>query len=105
MMKAQAMGQTMKVRSGLGEGLGVATRLRKPSDPMELHDWIAQEMTPLNEAWSVIWLRGDQETIQLANALLDACGQLHSWVWGLSRGHAEAARRHEHRRAGRGERS
>lgn len=35
MMTVQAMGQTMRVRSGLGEGLDVATRLRKPADPMD----------------------------------------------------------------------
>jgi hypothetical protein len=76
MMAAQTLGLTMKSRSGLGEGLDVATRLRKPSDPMELHDWIAKDMGPLNEAWSAIWVRGDQETIRLANALLGACAEI-----------------------------
>lgn len=76
MMTVQAMGQTMRIRSGLGEGLDVATRLRKPADPMELYGWLAKEIAPLNEAWSVIWLRGDQGTIRLANELLNACSEV-----------------------------
>jgi hypothetical protein len=32
------MGLTMKVRSGLGEGVDVALRQRKPADPLELYD-------------------------------------------------------------------
>jgi len=39
--RAQAMGETMKLRSGLGEGVDVATHLRKPADPLEIHDWMA----------------------------------------------------------------
>jgi hypothetical protein len=31
----------MKVRSGLKEGVDVATRNRKPVDPLEVHDWMA----------------------------------------------------------------
>lgn len=58
MTAAQALGLTMKTRSGLGEGVDVAMRLRKPADPMELHDWLAKDMAPLTEAWSVI--RPDQ---------------------------------------------
>lgn len=70
MTRAQAMGLQMRLRSGLGESIDVATRLRKPADALELHDWMATDMAPLNEAWSVIWARGDQETVRLANALL-----------------------------------
>jgi hypothetical protein len=72
-LRAQTMGLTMKVRSGLGEGVDVALRQRKPADPLELHDWIAQDLAPLNAAWSEIWARGDQEMVRLANGLLSAC--------------------------------
>lgn len=74
--RAQAMGETMKLRSGLGEGVDVATRLRKPADPLELHDWMAQDLAPLNAAWSVIWARGDQEMVRLGNDLLSKCSDL-----------------------------
>jgi hypothetical protein len=58
---AHAMGETMKIRSGLGEGIDVLAHLRKQLDPLELHDWMARDVAPLNSAWSVIWARGDQE--------------------------------------------
>jgi hypothetical protein len=76
MWRAQAMGLQMRMRSGLSEGADVALRLRKPADALELNDWMAIDMAPLNEAWSVIWARGDQETVRLANALLDKCSVL-----------------------------
>jgi hypothetical protein len=70
------MGDAMKTRSGLGEGVDVLMHQRKPLDPLEIHDWIAQDMAPLTAAWSVIWARGDQELIRLANQLLDGCAGL-----------------------------
>jgi hypothetical protein len=76
MMRAQAVGLQMRLRSGLGEGADVALRVRKPADALEIHDWVASDLTPLNGAWSVIWATGDQETIRLANALLGKCSDL-----------------------------
>ncbi len=74
--RAQAMGETMKVRSGIGEGIDVTLHQRKPTDPLELHDWMAQDFAPLNAAWSVIWARSDQELIRRANKLLNSCGEV-----------------------------
>lgn len=76
MTRSQAMSQQMRLRSGLAEGADVALRLRKPADSLELHDWLAIDMAPLTEAWSIIWARGDQEMVRLANALLSKCGDL-----------------------------
>jgi hypothetical protein len=70
------MGETMKIRSGLGEGVDIVTHQRKPFDPLEMHDWMAQHMAPLNAAWSAIWAGGDQELVRRANALLSACSDL-----------------------------
>jgi hypothetical protein len=89
MTRSQAMSQQMRLRSGLGEGADVTLRLRKPTDILELHDWLAIDMAPLNEAWSVIWAHGDQETIRLANALLGKCGDLLGAA--TSRGPADSA--------------
>jgi hypothetical protein len=44
--RAQAMGQMMKVRSGLIEGLDIALHHRKPVDALELHDWLARTWCP-----------------------------------------------------------
>jgi hypothetical protein len=76
MTRAQALGLQMRLRSGLTEGIDVTTRLRRPADALETHDWMAADMAPLNEAWSVIWARGDQETVRLANALIASCGEV-----------------------------
>jgi hypothetical protein len=75
-MRAQAMRVTMKVRSGLKEGFDVAMRHRKPVDPLQLHDWLAQDWAPLNSALSEIWTRWDQEGIRLANDVVGKAGDL-----------------------------
>ena len=75
-MRAQAAAETVRLRSGLSEGVDIAIRLRKPLDLFEFHDWMAQDMAPLNTAWSVVWAHGDQEMVRLANALLSACSDL-----------------------------
>lgn len=75
-MRARTMGETMKLRSGLKEGLDVALRHRKPTDPLELHDWIARDMVPLNTALSELWTRADQEGVRLANEVVNKCSDL-----------------------------
>ncbi|WP_433448939.1 hypothetical protein ACQPXS_10045 [Streptomyces sp. CA-142005] len=74
--RAQAMGETMRLRSGLSEGLDVAVRLRKPVDPLELHDWVAQDLQPLHAALSQLWTRCDQEGVRLANDVVGKCMDL-----------------------------
>ncbi|MFJ2651832.1 hypothetical protein ACIO1C_34550 [Streptomyces sp. NPDC087420] len=75
-MRAQALGQMMRLRSGLVEGFEVAARQRKPVDPLELHDWMAQEIAPLNAAQMEIWARADQEGVRLANDVVGRCMDL-----------------------------
>jgi hypothetical protein len=53
-LRGDTMRVMMKVRSGLKEGLQVTMRHRVPVDPMQLHDWMAQDWTPLNSALSEI---------------------------------------------------
>jgi hypothetical protein len=74
--RAQAMGEMMKIRSGLGEGLDIVLRHRRPIDLLELHDWVAQDFSPLGQAWAATWLRGDQELIRLANDVVDRAAEL-----------------------------
>jgi len=71
--RAITMGQTMKTRSGLKEGLDIVFHHRKPVDPMELHDWMAQDLVPLHAALDQIWTRWDQEGIRLANDVVGKC--------------------------------
>jgi hypothetical protein len=72
-MRARAMGETMRFRSGLKEGLDVTLRQRKLMDPLELHDWIAQDLVPQNAALSELWTRADQEGVRLANEVVGKC--------------------------------
>jgi hypothetical protein len=75
-MRARAMGETMKSRSGLTEGVDVALRQRKPVDQLELHDWMAQDVAPLNEALTEIWTRDNQAGVRLANDVVSKCMDL-----------------------------
>lgn len=75
-MRAKTMGDMMKLRSGLKEGWEVTFRHRKLLDPLELHDWMAQDLVPLNAALSEIWTRDDQEGVRLANAVVNRCANL-----------------------------
>ena len=72
-MRARAMGDVMKFRSGLKEGFDVAMRHRKPVDVLGLHDWMARDLAPMNAALSEIWTSDDQEGIRLANDVVDNC--------------------------------
>src|SRR5205807_2134102 len=75
-IRAGALRNAMQVRSGFGEGFDVATRTRKPLDPLEFHDWFAQGTTPINEAWSIIEVIGTPEAVRTATDLMDACADL-----------------------------
>jgi hypothetical protein len=75
-LRAQALQDTIRSRSGLGEGVDVMLRYRKPFDPMELHDWQAQDLVPLNAALNEVWTRGDREGIRLADGLVSRCADL-----------------------------
>jgi hypothetical protein len=46
MMRAQAIGQQMRLRSGFIEGLDVTLGVRKPADVLEFHDWLAVDYGP-----------------------------------------------------------
>lgn len=87
-IRAQALRETMRVRSGLADSLDVSLRVRPrdlvemtlhsrtPLDPMALHDWLAQGYEPVNQAWSRIEIIGSAEAIEAATQLLDACADV-----------------------------
>lgn len=74
--RASALLTAAQLRSGLGEGLAVAFRLRKPVDPLELHDWINAGLEPLVEAWSRTWVYGSPQGVMLSNRLLESCQEV-----------------------------
>lgn len=74
--RARAMADLMRLRSGLKEGLDIAMRHRKPVDLLELHDWLDQDIAPMNAALSEIWTRDSQEGIRLANDVMNKCMDL-----------------------------
>ena len=75
-MRASTVGETMRIRSGLKEGFDVAMRHRKLVDGLELHDWMAQDLAPLNAALSDIWTRDNEEGVRLANEVVSKCMDL-----------------------------
>jgi len=75
-MRARAIGELMKQRSGLKEGLDVTMRHRRPVDLLELHDWMDKDLAPMNVALSEIWTRWDQEGVRLANDVVLKCMDL-----------------------------
>jgi hypothetical protein len=76
MLRSDSMRLAVEQRSGLKEGIDITTRTRKPIEPLELHDWLAQDWAPLTAAWSEIWTRGDSQTVRLANDLVGKCGNV-----------------------------
>lgn len=54
----------------------MAFRHRKLVDPLELHDWMVQDLASLNAALSEIWTRDDQEGVRLANDVVQKCANL-----------------------------
>jgi|SRR5665213_1194725 len=58
-----------KIRSGIGEGLDVATRTRKPVEPFDIMDRMRSAMKPVNDAVNEVWIVGTPAAIALANRL------------------------------------
>jgi len=66
--KSGALGVAMVIRSGLGEGLSVVLRLRKPADPLEINDYLFSELAPILDAQSVVWLSGGSDATLVRSA-------------------------------------
>jgi hypothetical protein len=76
-LRADAMRNAIRFRSGLMEGVDIVLlRLHKPVDALELYDWQAPDLVPLNAALNEVWTRWDQEGIRLANDLVNKCVDL-----------------------------
>jgi hypothetical protein len=73
-IRAATLRNVMKTRSGPKEGVDVTFGYRKPSDPLELHDWLSKDFDPINDAWYKIQIIGTAESVDSATELLDACG-------------------------------
>ena len=68
--RANALYITSIFRSGLTEGLDVLLHYRKPVDPMELTDWLLQDLKEMVQAQSLIEVLGDRELIRSAADLV-----------------------------------
>lgn len=74
--RAHTLLTTLKLRSGLAEGLAVTLGVRPPVDPLALHDWIDRDHARLMDAWSRVWVYGSAKGVRLGNRLVDGCGAL-----------------------------
>ncbi|GAB3934318.1 hypothetical protein GCM10027614_07110 [Micromonospora vulcania] len=70
--KVEALRQTKYWHSGLREVSNELLGGHRPLSPMVLHDWLARDMVTVENAWSEIWVSGDQDGIALANGLMTA---------------------------------
>ena len=75
-MTANTLHTTMTVRSGLGEGLDIALRLRRAVDPMDLHNFMRPDFDALYAAWADVWVVGSPRSVTLANALMQRVGDV-----------------------------
>ena len=89
--RANAMRNAMQTRSGLKEGVDVTFRLRRPADALELHDWLAKDFEPINNAWSRIQLLGKGAAIDAATQLLNACAEVLGVATSPGRAHGKIA--------------
>lgn len=83
---------TMEMRSGLGEGIDVALRFRRPLDPMELDSWMRRDLDPLYSAWADAWTVGSATGVSTANRLVQRVGEVVSGAtaYGEARGRLAA---------------
>jgi len=68
-LSSDALRVAAEFRSGFGEGLDVATRLRKPVEPLEIADRLHARLSAVLDAVHDVWLSGSPEAIVLANQL------------------------------------
>ena len=54
-------------------GFVAAGRIASAVDPLDYHDRLAKDWYPVFEAWSTIWLHGDQQWVRHANDVVTRC--------------------------------
>jgi hypothetical protein len=70
--RARAMRDTMISRSGLSESLDILLHNRRPTDSMQLTDWLLIDLAPALDAQSEIWTLGGETLIESAATLVSA---------------------------------
>jgi hypothetical protein len=73
---ANALRRTADSRSGPSDGFDAALGIRRPFEPLALYDRLAAGYGPISTAWTTIKVSGQLETVQLADQLVRACGDL-----------------------------
>jgi hypothetical protein len=68
--------ETMIHRSGFTEGLDIALHHRRPTDPMEIGDWLMTELGPILDAEAAIWLSGNEDLIRGASDVVLAASDV-----------------------------
>ena len=91
LIRARVLRTTMQARSGISEGIDLLTGARKPLDPMELNDWLARDFDPINNAWTMVEIRGSEEAIGVASQLILACGDLVGLATEMGEAHGRVA--------------
>jgi hypothetical protein len=73
---AQRAGLTLRLRTGINEGLAVLLRQRKPLQPDEVLAWGTESLTRLLDAMTRLHAYGTQAAAEAAHTLIDRCQDL-----------------------------
>jgi hypothetical protein len=62
--------QAMIARSGFTESLDIVLHHRKPTDAMEVGEWLMNDLGPIIDAQATIWLYGTEKLIRSASEVV-----------------------------------
>ena len=92
LLRAQAVGLVVRLRSGVAEGFNVLLGLRKSVDPFDLYQWMTTDLRVVNTAWSHVYVVGSQSGVDAADRLLDACADFMSAAMAMDQTRRAVAR-------------
>ena len=75
-LAAGAMHLTAQIRSGFIEALDIVLHHRKPVEPLDFHDWLMRELSPMLDAMAEIWVVGTPNAVVAANELMKKCNKV-----------------------------
>jgi hypothetical protein len=76
MQSAGTLRTLLQTRSGLAEAVDLLLHIRQPVDLFQLDKLMRDDLTPLFQAWSLVWIAGSREAIEISNELVVKASEL-----------------------------
>lgn len=73
---ASTLRTLIQTRNGLAEAVDLLLHIRRPVDLFQLDQLMRGDLTPLFEAWSLVWTVGSREGIQISNELVAKASEI-----------------------------